>query len=61
MREVVEMAQTLLKMSTDTYMCCKYILLLSSKEDKEVNAFFTTLFNLTDKYRPLHIGMRGGV
>ena len=61
MREVVEIAQTLLKMSTDAYMRCKYILLLSSKEDKEVNAFFTTLFNLADKHRPLHIGMRGRI
>lgn len=59
MTELVEMTQILSNMSTDTYMRCKYALLLSSSEHQETNAFFKKLFSLTDRHRPLGIGING--
>ena len=59
MKELVEMIQILQKMSTDTYMQCKYALLLASMEHQETKAFLEKLFSLTDNRRPLRIEMKG--
>jgi hypothetical protein len=56
MKEVVEMTQVLLEMSTDTYLKCKYALI----EHKGTQNFINELFKFTDKRRPLLIEMKKG-
>lgn len=58
MKEIVEMTQTLLAMRTDTYMLCKYTLLLVSRDHPGTKKFVEKLFNFTDRKRPLLIGMQ---
>lgn len=42
MKEIIEMEQNLLEMDTDTYMQCKYILLVVSKRSNSMNHFEET-------------------
>ena len=60
MKEVVEMTQVLLEMSTDTYLKCKYALMAVSAEHKGTQNFINELFKFTDKRRPLLIEMKKG-
>lgn len=61
MREVIEMAQMLLDMGTDTYTKSKYALLAASSKHPGDKAFFEVLFDRIDKKRPLLIeDKRGG-
>lgn len=57
MKELIEMTQILQGMSTDTYMQCKYALLLASMGHQETKIFLEKLFSLADGRRPLCIGM----
>lgn len=59
MKKVIEMMQILTEMDADTYMQCKYILLVVSKGRNSMNHLVRTLFSLTDDHRPLCIGMKG--
>lgn len=58
MKEIIEMAQALLEMDINTYMKCKYTLQTVSKYNPKLNNFINVLFSLTDKGRPLLIGMK---
>lgn len=60
MREVIEMAQILLEMSTDTYLKSKYTLLAVSSKHPEDKVFFDVLFDRIDKKRPLLITDKEG-
>lgn len=61
MREVIEMAQILLEMGTDTHLKSKYMLLLESRERPGDGHFFEVLFDRVEKKRPLLIeDKRGG-
>lgn len=60
MKEIIEMIQILLEMSTDTYLKCKYIFLAVSTEHQGTHNFINKLFELTDKRRPLSIEMKKG-
>ncbi len=60
MKEIMEMKQILLEISTDTYLKCKYMFLASSREYPAGNTFFKVLFGITDRERPLLIEMKGG-
>jgi len=60
MKEIIGMIQILPGMGTDTYLKCKYVLLASSMERPNVNAFFKVLFEVADRKRPLLIGMKKG-
>ncbi len=60
MKEVIEMTQTLLEMSEDTYLKCKYTLMLVSTEDLKLQNFINKLFRFVDKRRPLLIEMKEG-
>lgn len=61
MREVIEMAQILLEMGTDTYMKSKCMLLAASSEHPGSRHFFEVLFDRVEKKRPLLIeDKRGG-
>lgn len=59
MKEIIEMVQILLSMSTNTYSECKYTLLAVSKDDPKLKNFISKLFGLTDSRRPLLIEMKG--
>lgn len=61
MREVIEMAQILLEMSTDTYLKSKYALLAVSSKHPGDKAFFDVLFDRIDKKRRLLIEDKRGV
>ncbi|MBD5463651.1 MAG: hypothetical protein HDR24_11460 [Lachnospiraceae bacterium] len=58
MKEITELVQVLLSMSTNTYLECKYTLLAVSKDNPKLNNFINVLFGLTDKSRPLLIEMK---
>lgn len=60
MREVIEMAQILLEMGTDTYLKSKYTLLAISSKHPADRAFFDVLFDRIDKKRPLLITSKKG-
>ncbi len=57
--EIIEMAQILQEMGTDTYMECKYTLLAVSAKRPNLAAFIRELFNVADRRRPLLICMGG--
>lgn len=59
MKEIVEMAQILMGMGTDTYLKCKYVFLAASRGEPKMKAFFEILFGRIDRKRPLLIGMKG--
>ncbi len=61
MKEVIEMAKTLLEMGTDTYTKCKYILLSVSAGHQGTHDFISKLFEVTDRRRPPLIEMKKGV
>lgn len=56
MTEIIEMAQVLLDMRTDTYLQCKYTLLTVSADNPNLADFTKKLFCLTDSRRPLLLG-----
>lgn len=57
MKEIIEMARMLLEMDTDTYLRCKYAMLVVSRgEPGPMEDFARKLFSLTDSRRPLQIG-----
>lgn len=60
MKEIIEMIQILLEMGTDAYTECKYILLSVSAGQQRTHNFMNKLFEVTDRYRPLLIGMKKG-
>ena len=51
MKEIIEM-------STDTYLKSKYTLLADSRGQQNVEEFTRRMFSLTDRHRPLQIGMK---
>lgn len=61
MTEIIEMVQVLLDMRTDTYLQCKYTMLAVSADNPNLADFTKRLFRLTDRRRPLLIGMKGGI
>lgn len=60
MKEIIEMAQFLSKLRTDTYMKYKYMLLSVSRERQGVHNLIKVLFDFTDTCRPLLIEMKEG-
>lgn len=61
MREVIEMAQILLEMSTDTYLKSKCMLPAASRGHLGDRHFLEVLFDCVEKKRPLLIeDKRGG-
>lgn len=58
MKEIIKMVQVLLEMGTDEYEKCKYAFLVGGQEFPNLNAFFKTLFEVTDEKRPLSIEMK---
>lgn len=58
MEEIKMMIQILSEMSTDSYLQCKYVLMAVSRERPRVEDFTKKLFNLTDRRRPLQIGIK---
>ena len=61
MKEIVEITRMLSEMSTDTYQRCKYTMLAVSRgELGSTEDFAQKLFSLTDRHRPLQIGMKEG-
>lgn len=61
MKEIIEMIQILSEMGTDAYTECKYILLSVSAGHQGTHNFMDKLFEVTDRYRPISIGMKEGV
>ncbi len=59
MNEVIEITRMLLKMRTDMYLKCKYMLMAVSTEHPGMYNFVNELFRYTDKCRPLLIEMKG--
>lgn len=57
MEEIIDTIQVLCEMGTDTYMECKYTLLVVSRQHPAVNDFMKELFRLADQRRPLIICM----
>lgn len=52
-KEIQEMIDILMELGTERYTYFKYTILLSSKNNSKVNAFFEKVFDFTDKNRPL--------
>lgn len=61
MKDIIEMMQILLEIGTDAYMECKYILLSVNAGHQGTHNFMNKLFEVTDRHRPLTIGMKEGV
>lgn len=61
MKEIIGMIQILSGIGTDTYLKCKYMLLVVSIEHKETHEFINKLFEIADRRRPPLIGMKKGV
>lgn len=59
MKEIIEMLQILHEMGTDTYLQCKYAMQTVSRGNS-TEKFVEKLFIVTDKHRPVLIGMKGG-
>ncbi len=60
MKEIIKMTQTLQRMSTDTYLQCKYTLQAVSRNQQREKDFINKLFSVADSRRPLLIGMKKG-
>lgn len=56
---VLETVNELMKASTENYEEIRLTLLSRRSGDQNVDEYVKKLFEYTDKYRPLQIGMRG--
>lgn len=58
--EMIELIEILMEIGTERYEHFKYTILLSSKDNSNVNNFFVKVFEFTDKKRPLLLEMKEG-